>query len=117
MRVSLTEFDTEQVNYDTLTRLLQEYQETRSQPVKESILDWAANHSDLHTRLVTSMMANIDQHQLTTIITYDMVQRTLDDLKQYVVVNKVARFAADNDINLLLVYNINLKLQSLFRRN
>ena len=100
LRVSLTEFDTEQVNYDTLTRLLQEYQETRSQPVKESILDWAANHSDLHTRLVTSMMANIDQHQLTTIITYDMVQNKLDALKQNVIVNKLAQFAADNGINL-----------------
>ena len=100
LRVSLTEFDTEQVNYDTLTRLLQEYQETRLQAVKESILDWAANHSDLHTRLVTSIMANIDQQQIMTAITYDMVQRQLDALKQNVVINKLAQFAADNEISL-----------------
>lgn len=100
LRVSLTEYDTEQVNYDTLTRLLQEYQETRLQAVKESILEWAANHSDLHTRLVTNMMADIDQQQTTTAITYDMVQRQLDALKQNVLINKLAQFAADNGISL-----------------
>lgn len=100
LRVSLTEFDTEQVNYDTLTRLLQEYQETRSQPVKESILDWAANHSDLHTRLVTKFIADIDQHQLSDLITYDLVQHKLDDLKQNVKIAKLAQFANDNGISL-----------------
>lgn len=100
LRVSLTEFDTEQVNYDTLTRLLQEYQETRSQPVRESILDWAANHSDLHTKLVTKFIADIDQHQLSDLITYDLVQHKLDDLKQNVKITKLAQFANDNGISL-----------------
>lgn len=99
LSVSLSEYDTEQVNYDTLTVLLQQYQEKREPQVKKSILDWAAGHSDLHTRLVTSVLSDIDQKIMDEPITYGLVQTRLNALKQNVVAAKLAKFAGQYGIS------------------
>ena len=100
LTVSLSEYDTEQINYDTLTTLLQQYQKDQAVEVKQNVLDWAAGHSDLHTRLVTDVMSDIDNHTLTTPITYDLVQSRLKFLKQNVVSTKLMLFAKKYDLTL-----------------
>lgn len=98
LTVSLSEYDTEQVNYDTLTLLLQQYQESRQAEVKQSILNWAAGHSDLHIRLVERVIADIDQHILRTPVTFELVTNRLAALKQNLTMTKLTKFGASYDV-------------------
>lgn len=109
VQVSLSEYDTEQVNYDTLTLLMQQYQETHMPEVKQSILSWAAGYSDLHTQMVSGMLSDIDRKLITEPITFELVSQRLMALKKNILSMKLSIFGQKYDVSvddMEALYNI-----------
>lgn len=104
--VSLTEYDTEMVNYDTLTSLLQDYQLKKQIQVKQEILNWASSKSDLHTRLVQNILSSIDSNALSSKVTYEFVHDELLALKKSVIESQLFNFGHEHDVPLPEMLNI-----------